>query len=166
MSLQIQQARVADLPAIAEIELKIEGAGAATLEVLRERLEMFNEGFLVAKKSGRLLGYAESCRWNEKVPSFQAERNFFTKKHLLDGRTLYLIFLGVDPEYQRQGVASGLLAELLKVAGYLNIEEVQAVTWEYLVPLYVAQGFRAIGQIPDFMPDGIVTHLAMTKAPG
>lgn len=155
----IQQAQEVDLLDIHTIELRLEGEGAAKMETLLGRLEMFPEGFLVARLEGQLIGYSESCLWDEAVPSFRAEENFFKDRHRAHGTILYIIFVGVLPEYQRQGVASKLLVKLQEVARKMGAAKVHVVTWERLEPLYIGKGFKPIGYIADFLPNGIFTHL-------
>lgn len=159
MDLHIRQALPDDLAAIAVIEQQIEHESPADLTVLEARLTMFKEGFLTAWHDGRLIGYAESCLWNEDRPKFCSEKEFFAKKHTAQGKTLYIIFIGVCPQYQRRGIGTRLIQSLQQVAKAGGQKRVHAVTWYRLENLYIKQGFVAVSKIPAFLPEGDFTLL-------
>jgi len=162
MPLLIEPAKSADLREIAALEEVIEGDSAAGRDLLQARLMMFREGFLVARESGRIIAYAESCIWDEEIPSFRKEADFFSSRHHLAGNSLYIIFLGVAPESRRHGVASKLIAALLEVGKRYCVKRIHAVTWEYLVPLYTGQGFMRAEEIKGFLPNSTVRHIVKT----
>jgi ribosomal protein S18 acetylase RimI-like enzyme len=120
---------------------------------------MFPAGFLTAWHAGRLAGYAQSCIWDEKIPKFSPAKNFFRNKHTAQGETLYIIFVGVSPEYQRQGIAGRLIHALREVARENGQKKVHAVTWDHMRKLYVKHGFKPVGKMPGFLPKGEFTML-------
>ena len=159
MDLLIRQARLDDLAEIVQIEREIEPGSPAAFSVLQARLTMFQKGFLTAWHDGKLVGYAQSCIWDKKIPKFSSEKNFFSNKHTAAGETLYIIFIGVRLEYQRQGVGSRLIQSLRELARELGIKRVHAVTWGHLQKLYVEQGFKPVKRMPGFLPKGEFTLL-------
>lgn len=159
MDLFIRPVLPEDLAEITCIEREIEPDNPADIGVLQARLTMFQDGFLTAWQDGRLIGYAESCIWNEKKPRFSQEKDFFGRKHTSTGETLYIIFIGVRPRYQRRGVGSRLLQALLDLARISGQRRVQAVTWDHLRKFYTAQGFTPVVKMPNFLPEGEFTLL-------
>ncbi len=154
MEILIRQAQLDDLSEIVQIEREIEPDSPAELGVLQSRLTMFQNGFLTAWLDGRLLGYAQSCIWAEKIPRFSPEKDFFKDKHDVTAGTLYIIFIGVRPQYQRQGVGSRLIQSLRDIASEHGMKRVHAVTWEHLQKLYIEQGFKPVMRMPGFLPKG------------
>src|SRR3989344_6008598 len=109
MEMIIKNATKADLDQIVLLEKRIEGEHAASPQTLNERLKMFSEGFYVAEEGDKVIGYLQSCRWNkEEINSFDEIKNF-PQQHIADGRFLYGIFMGVDPEYRRKGIGRELV---------------------------------------------------------
>jgi len=157
--IRIGPAGPGDLAQVAALELRVEPDCPASLQIIRGRFAMFPQGFLVARGPGGVLGYAESCIWNEENPVFGPEADFFRGRHDLRGRILYIIFLGVSPDCRRQGVGSMLIQGLVELAGTRGLERVQAATWDYLAPLYEAQGFVQIGGLDGFLPGKRVVHV-------
>jgi ribosomal protein S18 acetylase RimI-like enzyme len=116
MGVLIRQALPEDLVEIVKIEQEVEPDNPAELSALLDRLAMFQDGFLTVWLDGILAGYAESCIWNEKIPEFSPEKDFFKNRHTPEGTTLYIIFIGVRTLYQRQGLGSMLIRSLLDLA--------------------------------------------------
>ena len=96
------------------------GAGALSDEWARERLPRHAERdgfvFLVARRSGELLGFgygytgAYGQWWTESVArSFSAAQ----RERWLDPPHFEIVELHVRPQFQRHGVGSALLAQLL-----------------------------------------------------
>jgi ribosomal protein S18 acetylase RimI-like enzyme len=148
-----------DLNEIFFLEQSIEAESAASLETLRTRRQMFGDGFLAARINGRIMGYVETCLWDLSIPQFDQRSDFFTSRHSPHGKILYVIFLGVAQNSRRQGVASSLLDAVIKVANQYGVKVVQAVTRQYLLPLYLQNGFTIIRDMPNFLPDAADFHL-------
>ncbi len=149
----IRNAELKDLESIAHLERKIEGENAATKEVLFERLKMFKDGFYVAEKNGKILGYIESCLWNKINFRTFSEIKDFPKHHNPKGRILYIIFLGVDETQRRKGIGSRLVRTLQEYASEKRLEKVQLVAGEgFLTSFYKNLGFRVVKELPSFLP--------------
>lgn len=154
----------ADFTDIVDIEKRIEGENAASLDLINSRFSMFADGFLVARIDERIVGYIESCIWDEEIPVFNSGKDFFSSRHKLNGNILYIIFLGVVPEYWRQGVASKLIRGVKGLSRKIGVKKVHAVTWDHLTGLYVKQGFKPIRKMPNFLPNGSFTLLEYSLA--
>ncbi len=159
MSVLVEPASYTDLLDVIKIEEIIEGGNAASLDLLDARFAMFADGFFVARQNDQIVGYAQSCLWEEITPSFDADINFFSDRHKENSETLYIIFVGVLPEIQRQGVATELLQSLISLAKLKGCKRVHAVTFDHLIPLYTNQGFIPIKKMPGFLPVGEFTLL-------
>lgn len=153
--LEIVQATAADISQIHFLESAIEGPDAASPQTLLSRLAMFNDGFLVAKRDARVIGYIETCLWNLDTPEFKADPDFFASQHTKEGAILYVIFVGVEERQRRHGVGSLLVSEVFKKVGRdFPVSRMQAVSRDLFVPFYKNLGFSAVKQLPGFLPDG------------
>lgn len=150
----IEPAANSDIFEISLLEMAIEGRGAAGIETLRVRQVMFPDGFLVARKDGRIIGYLQSCIWDRQVPEFQPRADFFPSQHRLDGAILYLIFVGVSEHQRRHGVGSRLVECLTPLADKYGARKIHAVCRDYLVPFYAGLGFFQSRELPGFLSEG------------
>ncbi len=150
--MDISPAKSYELPEVYALEQAIEGEDAATMDTLVSRHRMFNDGFLLARKNGAILGYIQSCLWNLNRPEFNSQADFFTRHHRLDAKNLYIIFLGVAPDQRRKGVASALLYAIQIVAESYSVAGIQAVSRYDLIPMYKKNGFVEEDEIPGFLP--------------
>jgi|SRR3989344_428918 len=140
-----------DLENIQDIEQIVEGDDAASFEVLRSRLEMFPEGFLVAEQDQKIIGYVESCLWNKRDFKTFDEIRDFPKDHAPDGKDLYVIFLAVHPRFRRKGVGSKLIKTLQDYAVVEEKERVILVAGGGFLPdFYKSLGFKKIRELPNF----------------
>ncbi len=159
--LEIGPASYEDIVEIYRLESEIEGADGADFVTLTSRWRMFGAGFLTARQDGRLVGYIESCLWDCQLPSFEARPDFFTSRHRLGAETLYIIFIGVAADCRRRGVASSLLTAVNGVGRYYGARRLQAVSRDYIMPLYEAAGFLPLTAMPDFLPEPAVNFMLM-----
>lgn len=151
--MKIRNARLQDIDPVAELERKIEKENAATKETLLARFNMFPQGFYVAEEGGNIVGYVESCLWDKKDFKTFDEIRDFPKHHKSNGKTLYVIFLGVAENHRRKGVGSGLTRTLRRYASGRQLERVQLVAGEgFLVDFYKRLGFGIVRQLPHFLP--------------
>jgi ribosomal protein S18 acetylase RimI-like enzyme len=152
---KITPASAADISQIHFLESAIEGPGAASPRTLIARLAMFNEGFLVARRDAKVIGYIETCRWQRETPEFRTDPDFFANEHTGAGSILYIIFLAVEERQRRYGVGSQLVREVIKRVGVeFPVSRVQVVSRDPLLPFYQNLGFSALQQLPGFLPDG------------
>lgn len=152
--MMIRAVTPADLPTIAGLEEQLEGAAAADLATLAARQRIFPAGFLAGWQDGQLLGYIETCRWEKQIPEFKAESDFFGRCHQPQGEILYVIFVGVQPRAQRQGVGRRLLAAVQRLAVAEDAQQVHAVARESLAGFYLGAGFQPRLPLPGFWGEG------------
>ena len=124
----VRRASSKDIKSIVELEKKIELGNPATAEMLYSRLKMFEEGFLVALAKNQVVGYVETVIWKEKKFYTFLEICQFSDHCDLNGDTLYIIFIGVDINYRRIGIASRLISELFRIAKKYKINQVGLVS--------------------------------------
>ena len=100
----------------------------ASEKKLRERLEIFPEGFLGAYIDGKLVGFGTSQiidyvgkakGWNE----LTAE-GYIRKTHKSGGNALHLVSLGVIPEARRMGIGKKLLTQRMQLAKHFGLKYV------------------------------------------
>jgi len=153
----------------------------ASEKKLRERLEIFPEGFLGAYIDGKLVGFGTSQiidyegkakGWNELTAD-----GYISKTHKAGGNALHLVSLGVIPEARRMGIGKKLLVERMHLAKHFGLKyvitNIRIPTYsnfcktgneippeEYikkgkdpLVKWYLKQGFTIKGIIKDNMND-------------
>nr|MBF0223328.1 GNAT family N-acetyltransferase [Desulfobulbaceae bacterium] len=152
--MHITPAQEEDISQIVFLENFIEGRDAASRQTLLARLQMFSEGFLVAKIKGRVAGYIETCIWHRETPQFQADPNFFLTEHALDGAIIYIIFVGVEERQRRHGIGSHLIREVIEtIGGKFPANRVHAVSRDPILPFYRNLGFSTVKRLPGFLPD-------------
>lgn len=149
--MNIRNATVADVPAVAALERALFGADAWTEAAVLSELRGAARRALVAVVADEVVGYAVSLRAGE-VADLQR--------------------IGVHPDLQRQGVANRLLADVLDAARADGAErvllEVSAANGPALA-FYVAAGFVEINRRHRYYRDGsdaVVMRLALAPARG
>jgi len=156
MALDICFATQENISDILRIEQSIESDYPANRQILVDRLEMFPDGFLIAKNEHQLIGYIESCIWCENSFSKYQDICQFSNFHCLNGTILFVIFIGVDKRFQKMGVGSLLIKELKTriKQKYPHIQRIHLVSKEqYVNAFYRKNGFRIIKQLPDYLPE-------------
>ncbi len=159
--LEIGPASYEDIAEIYRLENEIEGDDGADLVTLTARWRMFGAGFLTARQDGCLVGYIESCLWDRRLPSFEAQPDCFSSQHRIGAETLYIIFIGVAADCRRRGVASSLLAAISWVGRCYGARRLQAVSRDHVMPLYEAADFLPVTAMPDFLPEPAVNFMLM-----
>ncbi len=148
---KIRTAKIEDIPIIHKIEKQVVGLDAEYEGTLKQRLKMFPDGFRVAEKKKRIIGYVESCIWNlNDFNTFNEIRGFY--RHFDEnGKNLYVIHLAVDEEYRRRGIGSELIKNLRKYSEERKLEEIQLVAEDKLINFYEKLGFRVSKRLPYFL---------------
>lgn len=159
----IQIAEPSDLKEIYKIELDIEHGNAASESVLKDRMNMFNEGFLVLKRGGKVIGYIESLIWNEKPFETFDEIKEFPINYNVRGNTWYIIFLAIVTKYRRKGYGTKLLKQIEDLAKHFEIYKISLVAKGTLVEFYKKRGFKAIRQLPTFLKNKGHNSILMEK---
>jgi ribosomal protein S18 acetylase RimI-like enzyme len=153
--MRIRNVNAEDIVKIAELEKRIEGENAATKATLLARFKMFPRGFYLAGEGETVLGYVESCLWNNDDFETFDEIKDFPKYHNPEGRTLYIIFLGVAESQRRRGIGSELVWTLQRYASEKKLDKVQLVALEgFLVEFYKGLGFKIVRELPNFLSHG------------
>jgi len=149
-----------------QIESAVEHGNAATEHTLKERLNMFNDGFLLAvnKSTNEIVGYIESVIWNDfNFSTFEEIRNF-PLYYDVSGNVLYIIFVAVTETYRNKGVCAKLLEEIEKVATkYNNVEKIKLVAKDGLVELYSKFQYHEVRPLHDFLKGKQYKSILMEK---
>jgi ribosomal protein S18 acetylase RimI-like enzyme len=160
----ISKCTLQDIADIYKIELDVEHSNAASEQTLKDRLQMFPDGFLVAKENGKIIGYVESVLWNNFEFSTFDEIKNFPLHYNVKGQTLYVIFIAVKEEFRRKGIAKLLLNEIEKVANKYGANTIQLVAKDDLVTLYNKSGFRSDKELANFLPNSQYKSVLMHKS--
>ena len=121
---------------------------------------IYDQTYFVAEMGGQLAG-AGGWSFRKDLYGTHADTNT-----ILDWRSeaARIRAMYVSPEFARQGVGSALLRTSEADArkhGYRRVELIS--TWTGM-PLYIANGYRAIEEVSVFLPDGIgLTGMQMGK---
>ncbi len=164
--MKIRFAEFSDIDLIYRLECSIAKGNVATREMLVERLMTFPEGFYIAEEDDNIIGYIESCLWNNIHFESYEEIKDFPKHHKSDGKTLYIIFLAVNEKYRRRGVGSELVRTLQKYASKKGLKKVQVVSaGDFGVDFYENLGFKVTRKLPHFLPfvHGILMEYQIKK---
>ncbi|MEM1668432.1 MAG: ribosomal protein S18-alanine N-acetyltransferase [Thermofilaceae archaeon] len=142
--LVIREARKEDLTDVYDIETLSFGSEAYEPFLLQLYFNLARETFLVAEVEGRVIGYAIGVltRWGGG----------------------HVISIAVHPSFRRMGVAEKLLRELLKRMRQRGAKAVRLevkVSNEPAINLYKKLGFRAVGVISNYYPNGEDAYVMM-----
>lgn len=160
----ITRASLTDLKRIYKLEVDIEYSNAASEETIRDRINMFNDGFLVIKDNNdKIYGYIESIIWNQKPFNTFSEISNFPMHYNIKGDSLYVIFLAVEKNSRRKGYATKLLAEIEKVATRYLINRVRLVAKDDLIHFYSKNGYHSVKELPDFLKSKKYKSVLMEK---
>ena len=148
----ISKACPEDLPGIHALETAIEGSGAASRSALENRLQMFRNGFLVAKCDHQVAGYLQSTIWQDMVFARFSEICEFEQWHRDNGDELYLIYLAVHPAFRSNGLAGHFLTVLSQLGRVYGLNQITLVAKNHLIPFYERNGYQPVKELPDFLP--------------
>src|SRR5512134_3359765 len=87
---------------------------AASRETIRLRIETFPEGFLVAEIDGRVVGMLNSAATNKDDISDEELKQLIG--HEPGGKNMVIFALAVLPEFQKRGIARGLMSRFVSEA--------------------------------------------------
>ena len=134
------------------IESKIERGNAANEETLFERLNCFNDGFLVAKNErGKVVGYIECVLWDDFQFSKFEQISDFPLHYKPNGDTLYIIFVGVDSKYRGRYIGLELVKIAVRCGEYYNTKKIKLIAKDSRIGLYQKCGFNYIKEMPTFL---------------
>lgn len=162
----IQPAKKEDIPNIYRLELDIEKSNAASEDVLKKRLLMFKDGFLVIKnkRKNEIVGYIESTIWNDKDFLTFNEISNFPISYNVRGSSMYIIFLAIHPRYRKKGLAKRLMKEIEKVAKNYGVGKISLVAKDDLIEMYKKFGYNEIKELPEFLPGREYKSVKMEKS--
>lgn len=142
-TIQIRQAVLEDLEAVSQVEASsFPPAEAAGRETLRQRLEQFQESFLVAVDQ-RVIGIVNGCVTDQETIT----DDLFDRPcaHQPTGAYQAVFGLAVLEEYRGRGVAAALLREFCARARKSGRRGVILTCKERLIPYYTTLGFQKLG---------------------
>lgn len=116
---------------------------AAWTSSLRNRIENYPEGFLVAELDGKVVGQVNSGATDKDDITDEEFKQLIG--HDPDGRHMVIFSLSVLPDFQNRGIADKLLAGFVKQARKMNKDTVKLLCKEGLIPFYARYGFEHEG---------------------
>jgi len=128
---------------------------AENKETIIERINVYNEGFLVALLENEIIGYISSELWNFKEvidPNFVELNHSITEVHIKDGTELYISSMGVLNKYQGLGLGSLMFNYLINQHLKMNpnIKSVVLLTaneFSKAMAMYKKEGFKILFEI-------------------
>ncbi|MCB0699309.1 MAG: GNAT family N-acetyltransferase [Chitinophagales bacterium] len=161
--MQIVKCSKEDIRKIYRIESDIEYSNAASEETLFERLQVFNDGFYVAKEKNQVLGYIESIIWDDwDFESFSQIKNF--PLHFNPGGdTMYIIFLAVAETFRGKKLGYEMMSKLFETARRYDVKQIKLVAKDNLTLYYERLGFKIVKELPSFLPNNKCKSTLMTK---
>ena len=160
---RIRRAELSDWEAILAVEqLNFPAAEAVSAEILKERIELIPDTFLLAELHGQLAGYIVGPA----VQSPYLTDDFFSKvgANSPEGAFIAVQSLSVHPDFQRQGVGTLLLAALKEIAVQQNRKGISLTCHDELIPYFEMNGFVHEG-ISDSTHGGAVWSDMVWKNP-
>lgn len=138
---------------ITSIEQEVEEEIPASDKTIRERMRLFNDGFLVVTDSNdRVVGYAQSIIWDiTEFDSFEDIKDF-SRYFYINGKHLYIIFITVKESFRKKGIASWMIDELKNVASRYQVDAITLVAKSHLEDWYHSKGFNRIKYLPNYLP--------------
>lgn len=148
-----------DLTACHTIEARcFPPAEAAWTSSLRDRIEMYPEGFLVAEKNGRVVGQVNSGSTHKDDISDEEFKKLIG--HDPDGKNIVIFSLSVLPEFQKEGIGGTLLNTFVQQARDMGKTKVMLLCKEDFVSYYTRHGFEN-GGISNSSHGGAQWHMMM-----
>jgi ribosomal protein S18 acetylase RimI-like enzyme len=116
---------------------------AAWTTSLRNRIETYPEGFLVAEHGGRVVGQVNSGSTHKDDLSDEEFKQLIG--HDPDGSNIVIFSLSVLPEYRSKGIGTRLLADFVELAREMGKTKVMLLCKEEMIGYYERRGFRDNG---------------------
>ena len=133
-----------DLAQVAHIEATCFPASeAASKTAIKERLEAYPQGFFVAEKDGKLIGFINGASTN----AVTIEDEFFETMSLHDvhGKNYVIYSIAVLPSEQNQGYAKALMNTLIDFARIEKKSTVVLTCKDVLIEYYSRFGYKNQG---------------------
>lgn len=133
-----------DLDAVTQVEAEcFPAAEAASKASFQERIATFSDSFFVAEKEGEIIGFVNGNVTDERVIA----DDMFADVTLHNPEGAYQAIFGLDvkPAYQRQGIATKLMAHIIQEAKEKGRRGVILTCKDKLIPYYSRFGFENAG---------------------
>lgn len=158
-NLKIRNAKINDIEKILEIEhASFDKNICEDRQVFIDRIETFNEGFLVAEYENEIIGYICSEIWpyNENLKESDFLLNHSIKEsHKTNGDELYISSFAISPKARKYGIGKILFNYLIDNVDKLIKEPkslllVVAENWTSARNIYIKNGFLEVCTLKDF----------------
>lgn len=141
----IREATGPDITRCHEIESAcFELSEAAPRSSIEKRQRLYPEGFIVAVRRGRVIGFINSGATNQEDLSDEEFKAMVG--HDDNGRNIVIFSVAVDPEFQKTGVSRQLLFRFCERAKMLKKSVVLLLCKRDLIELYRKFGFIDLGE--------------------
>lgn len=159
-SVIIRKANKGDISDIMEIErLSFHSEIIESRNVFEDRIETFQNGFLVAVIGSDIVGYISSELWNYSpnisISNFDLNHSI-QKTHQKNGDELYISSIAVNPNIRGEKIGKKLFLTLLKtVQKEHQIKRAILLVnrdWKNAFSMYQKEGFEIIAEIENFFP--------------
>lgn len=112
---------------------------AAWTTSLRNRIEQYPEGFLVAELDGTIVGQVNSGATDKDDISDEEFKQLIG--HDPDGRNIVIFSLSVHPDHQRKGIADRLMKAFIENAREMGKSRILLLCKDDLIPYYSRHSF-------------------------
>ncbi len=130
-----------DLTACHTIEARcFPPAEAAWTTSLRNRIDAYPEGFIVAEYQGQVIGQVNSGSTHKDDITDEEFKQLIG--HDPDGKNIVIFSLSVLPEFQKEGIGGALLTNFIDQARDMGKSNVKLLCKENLVEFYSRHGFE------------------------
>lgn len=113
---------------------------AATLEAFRMRKQVFGPYFIIAEIGSQIIGVTNGVKLEHKDLADESIKQGVS--YALNGRYFCLLTIAVHPSYQRQGIASQLLNQIILKVKEDSLSGIVLMCEEHLIPFYEKHGFQ------------------------
>ncbi len=143
MFILIRKAKLSDLDKLVEIEnICFPEKERETRKIISERIETFNEGFLVAEVEQEIVAMINCCATNsDSINQEEFEKIMHFPSQVNSGKNQFLVSIEVLPEFQGNGIANLLLERMIMIAKENKKKKILLVCKEPLIELYKKIGF-------------------------
>ena len=173
-NIKIRNAKINDIEKILEIEHNSFAKNICEdKQVFIDRIETFNEGFLVVEYKNEIIGYicCEIWSYNEILKESNFLLNHSIKEsHKANGNELYISSFAISPKVRKYGIGKILFNYLIDNVDKLIINPkslllIVAENWTSARNIYLNKSFHEVcilkeffdyGNIEPFKADGIV----------
>lgn len=141
----IRCATISDFPQVVKLDHEtLSPYGIATSpEIIRARLDVFREGFVVLEQDDDLIGYASAEKWLAENEPAYPENPYVT--HYDEGQIFSITSLTVRRQHQRQGFGAALLQYLMDIAHKHAVTQIRAEALPQAQRFFLKHGFQKVG---------------------